>query len=85
MENLYRQFFTGEKVFQKRPPMNPADLTKFRNWIGAGGVEKIFKLSLMVNAEEITKKEMTLVTVDSNVPKKKHASFSFFSVAVILG
>ena len=31
MENPYMQYFTGEKVFQKCPPMNPADLTKFRN------------------------------------------------------
>ena len=70
MENPYMQYFTGEKVFQKRPPMNPADLTKFRNRIGAGGVEKIFKLSLMVNAEEITKKEMRLVMIDSTVQEK---------------
>ena len=27
MENPYMQYFTGEKVFQKRPPMNPIDMT----------------------------------------------------------
>ena len=46
MENPYMHDLTGEKVFQKCPPMNPADLTKFRNRIRVGGVEKIFKLSL---------------------------------------
>ena len=70
MENPYMQYFTGEKVFQKCPPMNPADLTKFRSRIGTGGVEKIFKLSLIVNAEEITKKEMRLVMIDSTVQEK---------------
>ena len=45
MENPYMQYFTGEKVFQKRPPMNPIDMTKFRKRIGEKGAEKIFKLS----------------------------------------
>ena len=53
MENPYMQYFTGEKVFQKRPPMNPIDMTKFRKRIGEKGAEKIFKISLMVNAKEI--------------------------------
>ena len=57
MENPYMQYFTGEKVFQKRPPMNPIDMTKFRKRIGEKGAEKIFKISLMVNASEITEKE----------------------------
>ena len=30
MENPYMQYFTGETVFQKRPPINPADFSKFR-------------------------------------------------------
>jgi IS5 family transposase len=53
LENPYMQYFTGEKVFQKRPQMNPIDMTKFRKRIGEKGVEKIFKISLMVNAKEI--------------------------------
>ncbi len=64
------QYFTGEKVFQKRPPMNPIDMTKFRKRIGAEGAEKIFKLSLMVNAKEITAKEMKSVMIDSTVQEK---------------
>lgn len=70
LENPYMQYFTGEKVFQKRPPMNPADLTKFRKRIGAGGAEKIFRISLMVNAKEITAKEMRQVMIDSTVQEK---------------
>lgn len=70
MENPYMQYFTGEKVFQKRPPMNPIDMTKFRKRIGAMGAEKIFKLSLMVNAKEITEKEMKQVMIDSTVQEK---------------
>ena len=34
VENLYMHYFTGEKVLQRRPPMNPADLTKFRKRAG---------------------------------------------------
>ena len=70
MENPYMQYFTGEKVFQKRPPMNPIDLTKFRKRIGTIGAEKIFKISLLVNAKEITGKEMKLVMIDSTVQEK---------------
>ena len=64
------QYFTGEKVFQKRPPMNPIDMTKFRKRIGEKGAEKIFKISLMVNAAEITEKEMKQVMIDSTVQEK---------------
>ena len=70
MENPYMQYFTGEKVFQKRPPMNPIDMTKFRKRIGAKGAEKIFKISLMVNAKEITEREMKMVMIDSTVQEK---------------
>jgi hypothetical protein len=70
MENPYMQYFTGEKVFQKRPPMNPIDMTKFRKRIGEKGAEKIFKISLMVNAKEITEKELKQVMIDSTVQEK---------------
>ena len=70
MENPYMQYFTGEKVFQKRPPMNPIDMTKFRKRIGTIGSEKIFKISLLVNAKEITAKEMKLVMINSTVQEK---------------
>lgn len=69
-ENPYMQYFTGEKVFQKRPPMDPADLTKFRKRIGPTGAEKIFSISLHVNANEITSKEMKQVLIDSTVQEK---------------
>ena len=70
MENPYMQYFTGEKVFQKRPPMNPIDMTKFRKRIEEKGAEKIFKISLMVNAGKIMEKEMRMVMVDSTVQEK---------------
>ena len=34
MENPYMRYFTGEKVFQRRPPMNPINMTKFRKRAG---------------------------------------------------
>ena len=70
MENPYMQYFTGETVFQKRPPINPADFSKFRKRIGKEGAEKLFRLSLMVNAKEMTRKEMKQVMIDSTVQEK---------------
>lgn len=70
MENPYMQYFTGEKVFQKRPPIDPADLAKFRKRIGPEGAETLFRVSLCVNAEEMTKKEMERVLIDSTVQEK---------------
>lgn len=58
LENPYMQYFTGKKVLRKRPPMNPIDMMKFRNRIGEGGAEMIFKIGLMVNTEEVTEKEL---------------------------
>jgi len=69
-ENPYMQYFTGEKVFQKRPPIDPADLAKFRKRIGAEGAEILFRVSLSVNAEEMTEKEMECVLIDSTVQEK---------------
>lgn len=56
------QYFTGEKVFQKHPPMNTVDMTKFRKRIGTIGAEKTFKISLMVKAKDITAQEMKMVS-----------------------
>ena len=46
------------------------DMTKFRKRIGEKGAEKIFKISLMVNASEITEKELKQVMIDSTVQEK---------------
>ena len=70
VENPYMQYFTGENVFRKRPPMDPIDMTKFRKRIGEGGAEKILRISLMVNAEEVTEKELEQVMIDSTVQEK---------------
>lgn len=70
VENPYMQYFTGEKVFRKRPPMNPIDMTKFRNRTGDSGAEKILRISLMVNAWELTEKELGQVMIDSTVQEK---------------
>lgn len=45
-------------------------MTKFRKRIGEKGAEKIFKISLIVNASEITEKELKQVMIDSAVQEK---------------
>ena len=39
VENPYFQHFTGETVFQHRPPIHPSSLSRWRGRIGEEGVE----------------------------------------------
>ena len=66
----YMQYFTGEKVFQKRQPMNPIDMSWFSKCIGTIGAEIIFIISLKVNAKVITAKEIKMVIIDRTVQEK---------------
>ena len=51
-ENPYWQYFSGKQYFQWALPCDPSELTKFRNRIGAAGVEKIFQQSILVHGKE---------------------------------
>jgi transposase, IS5 family len=68
IENPYYQYFTGEFVFQTKPPIDPADFSKFRRRIGEEGAEKLLKLSIDLNADECQKE--TEVMVDTTVQEK---------------
>ena len=68
MDSPYCQYFTGEYVFQTDSPIDPADFSKFRRRIGEEGAEKIFKLSITLNREEIAKE--TSVMIDTTVQEK---------------
>jgi len=68
IENPYYQYFTGEFVFQTKPPIDPADFSKFRRRIGEEGAEKLLKLSIKVNADEMATD--TEVMVDTTVQEK---------------
>lgn len=68
VESPYFQYFTGEYVFQIKPPIDPADFSKFRRRIGEEGAEKLLKLSIKINADEMTTD--TEVMVDTTVQEK---------------
>ena len=40
VENPYMQFFCGEEFFQHRLPIDPSQVSRWRQRIGADGVEK---------------------------------------------
>lgn len=70
LENPYWQHFCGEIYFQYRLPFDPSDFVHFRHRIGAEGMEKIFKQSIDLFGEEVIKKEVKEVRVDTTVQEK---------------
>ena len=71
-----RQYFTGEKVFQKGYPFDPSDFVHFRKRIGEEGAEKLLGLSIRLNLEEegkegkVTKGKVKEVFIDTTVQEK---------------
>ncbi len=51
-ENLYYQYFCGEKIFQPKSPCEASELVHFRNRIGVEGIELIFQESIRVQKKE---------------------------------
>lgn len=70
LENPYWQHFCGEVYFQYRLPFDPSDFVHFRHRIGAEGMQKIFKQSIDLFGEEVIKKEVREVRVDTTVQEK---------------
>ena len=73
VESPYFQYFTGECLFQIKPPIDPADFSKFRRRIGEEGAEKLLRLSIKVNADEMAIN--TEAMVDTTV-QDKNITFS---------
>ena len=66
-ENVYYQYFSGEKVFVSRPPCEASELVHFRKRIGEEGVELILKESIRINGEDGQEREST---TDTTVQEK---------------
>ena len=66
-ENVYYQYFCGEKCFATGAPCEASDLVHFRHRIGAEGVELILKESIRVNGKDGEEEE---VTIDTTVQEK---------------
>jgi transposase, IS5 family len=67
VENPYYQFFTGETVFQWKPPVASSDMVYFRKRIGTVGLERILAASIQIHGESAREEE---VIVDTTVQEK---------------
>ncbi len=67
MENIYYQYFSGEKTYACGVPCEASELVHFRNRIGTEGVELIFKESIRINGRDGQEKE---ATTDTTVQEK---------------
>lgn len=66
-ENSYYQYFCGEDSFVPSAPCEASELVHFRNRIGPGGVELIFRESIRINGADA---EETSVKADTTVQEK---------------
>jgi transposase, IS5 family len=67
MENVYYQYFSGEKMYACGVPCEASELVHFRNRIGEEGIELIFKESIRINGKDGREDE---ATVDTTVQEK---------------
>ena len=67
MENVYYQYFSGEKMYACGAPCEASELVHFRNRIGEEGIELIFKESIRINGKDGKEDE---ATVDTTVQEK---------------
>ena len=72
IENPYWQYFCGYEFFQHKFPCNPTSLTKWRNRVGADGIEMLLQETISMAKREniISEKEFTAVSVDTTVQEK---------------
>jgi IS5 family transposase len=70
LENPYWQHFCGEVYFQYKLPFDPSDFVHFRHRIGPEGIKKIFKQSIDLFAQDVIRRGVKEVRVDTTVQEK---------------
>jgi len=70
LENPYWQHFCGEVYSQYWLPFDPSDFVHFRHRICKKGMEKVFKQSIDLFGEDMIRKEVKEVRVDTTVQEK---------------
>ena len=72
VENPYWQYFCGERYFQHALPIDPSQMTRFRQRIGEGGCEWLLQLTLEVGlaTKTIQPAHLRQVSVDTTVQPK---------------
>ena len=66
-ENIYYQYFSGEKSYACGVPCEASELVHFRNRIGEEGIESILKESIRINGKDGKEQE---ATTDTTVQEK---------------
>jgi IS5 family transposase len=71
-ENPYWQYFCGEIYFQHQLPVNPSSLTRWRQRLGAHGVESLLRATIeaAVAGKAVKRRDLKRVTVDTTVQEK---------------
>lgn len=72
LENPYWQYFCGFEYFQHEFPLDPTSLVKWRNRIGADGMEKLFYQTLKTaqSLGLLKRSHLNKVNVDTTVQEK---------------
>lgn len=72
IENPYWQFFCGEEFFRHKLPINPSQMTRWRQRIGEKGVEKLLQITIEAGkaTKTITEQSFEKVIVDTTVQPK---------------
>ncbi len=72
VENPYWQHFCGEEYFRHEMPINPSQMTRFRERIGEGGCEFMLGLTVVagINTKTVSKASVAIVNVDTTVQDK---------------
>jgi transposase, IS5 family len=72
VENPYWQYFCGEEYFSHRAPIDPSQMTRFRQRIGESGCEWMLGLSVRAGlATQVVKlSSLRVVNVDTTVQEK---------------
>jgi transposase, IS5 family len=72
VENPYWQYFCGMEYFHHRLPIDPSQMTRFRQRIGAEGCEFLVKLTVDAGlaTKTVTPASLAVVNVDTTVQEK---------------
>jgi IS5 family transposase len=72
VENPYWQHFCGEEYFRHEMPINPSQMTRFRERIGKEGCEFMLGLTVVagINTQTVSKASVAIVNVDTTVQDK---------------
>lgn len=72
VENPYWQHFCGEEYFRHEMPINPSQMTRFRDRIGEEGCEFMLGVTVQAGVETktVSKASLAVVNVDTTVQDK---------------